>query len=110
MPFLVGKENITCYDAVSQRAGPLLSTPVFCHNAVVSVRQGAPAGLSWALRCYVCSASSGLRQDMRPPKHLVSPTTVPALRRTRSSGLSGLERLSRRGGDVPLPWQLWYRA
>ena len=46
MFFPVGKENITCYDAVSQRAGSLLSIPAFCHNVVVSLRQSAPAGLS----------------------------------------------------------------
>ena len=34
MPLLVGKENITCYDAVSRRAGHPLSTPALCHNAV----------------------------------------------------------------------------
>jgi hypothetical protein len=42
----VGKENITCYDAVSRRAGPLLSISAFCHNMVLSLRQSAPAGLS----------------------------------------------------------------
>ena len=37
-------------------------------------------------RCCVCSASPGLRQDTRPQSRLVSPTTAPALRRTRSFG------------------------
>ena len=46
IPALMGKENITCYDAVSQRAGPPLSTPVFCHNAVAHLRQSALGGLS----------------------------------------------------------------
>jgi hypothetical protein len=45
MPFLVGKENITCYDAVFQRAGDLLSTPVFCHNAIVLLYENVPGGL-----------------------------------------------------------------
>src|SRR6267378_4530028 len=77
----VGKENITCYDAVSRRAGPLLSIPAFCHNAVVSQPQSAPAGLSYALRCYVCSTAPGLRQDTRHQSCLVSITPAPALRR-----------------------------
>jgi hypothetical protein len=41
-----GKENIICYDAVSWRAGPLLSISVHCHNAVASLRPSVPAGLS----------------------------------------------------------------
>src|SRR5437764_10322829 len=110
MPFLVGKENITCSDAVSQRAGPLLSTPVLCHNAIVPLYQSASGGLLSALRCSVCSASPGLRQDIRPQNRLVSPTIAPALHRTRSLGLSGLAHLSRRGGDVPPPWQPWCHA
>src|SRR5262249_52302895 len=101
MPFLVGKENITCYDAVFWRADPLLSSPVFCYSAT--------GGLLWALCCCVCSASPGL-QDMRFPNHLVSPTTALALRRIRFSGLSGLEHLSRRGEEAPMSWQPWCRA
>src|SRR5262249_29132563 len=103
----VGKENITCYDAVSRRAGRLLSIPAFCHNAIVSLRQSVPAGLSSALRCCVCSASPGLRQDTRPQSRLVSLTTAPALRRIHYSGLSGLEHLSRGGGGIPAAWQPW---
>ena len=55
---------------------------MFCHNAIVSLCHSAPAGLSWALCCCVCSASLGLRQDTGPQSHLVSPIIAPALRTT----------------------------
>ena len=41
----MGKENITCYDAVSRRAGPLFSTPMFGSNAIIPLHHSAPGGL-----------------------------------------------------------------
>src|SRR5262245_12333417 len=51
---LVGKENIACYAAGFRRAVALLSTPVVCHDMVVSLGN-TPAGfITWELCYCVC--------------------------------------------------------